>query len=297
MHQGEHVFKSLQESAHGRKASIAVAITAVGVAFAGVAAATIPNANGVYTGCVNNSTGALRVIDPAAGGKCATTGKQAETQISWNQTGVPGTTGPVGPKGDPGPMGLKGDPGPMGLKGDPGLTGPKGDTGTALSDLSAMNGVPCTVASVAGVVHASVAADGAISMRCVDPATVAVYTASFDPAQVGYSPATGSPTWTGTVRLSINASQAFDVPVTVTGIDQTTVTSPLTTVIKAGQTFIDLSVTAVPTFVLPVPYSAGQPATSTALGLRASFANGATANMSITIVCSTTNPACPQPTA
>ncbi len=51
----------------------------------GVAIATIPDAGtGVFHGCVNASTGALRVVDPSKGQAC--TG--SETKVSWNQQGI-----------------------------------------------------------------------------------------------------------------------------------------------------------------------------------------------------------------
>lgn len=51
----------------------------------GVALANIPDAGtGVFHGCVNASTGALRVIDPSKGQTC----NGAETAVSWNQQGI-----------------------------------------------------------------------------------------------------------------------------------------------------------------------------------------------------------------
>lgn len=51
----------------------------------GVAIANIPDVGTkVFHGCVNASTGALRVVDPSKGQSC--TG--AETAVSWNQQGI-----------------------------------------------------------------------------------------------------------------------------------------------------------------------------------------------------------------
>ncbi|WP_329580401.1 hypothetical protein [Streptomyces sp. NBC_01361] len=88
----------------------------IGPKIGGVAHADIPGAGGVYTGCYNRSTGALRVIDFEAGQRC----RSGELTVRWNQTGP---TGPTGPKGDIGPQGPQGIQGP---KGDTGATGPSG---------------------------------------------------------------------------------------------------------------------------------------------------------------------------
>jgi hypothetical protein len=106
---------------------LAAGVAVAALAAAGIAYATIPDANGVYTACKLNATGTIRLIDPSLGdgsllGHCSS----LETQISWNQKGQAGAPGPLGPqgaKGDPGPQGPKGD------QGDPGVQGPKGDQG------------------------------------------------------------------------------------------------------------------------------------------------------------------------
>ena len=69
----------------------------------GVAYATIPDSGNVYTACMLNKVGTIRLIDPALGnsslmGHCVA----AETQISWHQQGqkgdpgIPGTNGTNG---------------------------------------------------------------------------------------------------------------------------------------------------------------------------------------------------------
>lgn len=102
------------------------------------AVAAIPSSTtGVVTGCVNKDTAVLRVIDYQAGKRCT----RKEKQLSWNQKGVRGLTGPagaqgatglVGPKGETGATGAtgtRGEIGAQGPKGDAGPQGPKGDTG------------------------------------------------------------------------------------------------------------------------------------------------------------------------
>ncbi len=68
------------------KGSIAIAAgAAVVLAVAGVAVASIPNADNVISGCYSNGSGTLRVIDTSSS-QCTS----KETAISWNQQGVPG---------------------------------------------------------------------------------------------------------------------------------------------------------------------------------------------------------------
>src|SRR5438128_2688192 len=65
---------------------------------AGIARATIPDAQGVIHGCVRN--GDLRVIDTASAA-C----KDNETALVWNQQGPKGDTGDTGAQGVAGPPG------------------------------------------------------------------------------------------------------------------------------------------------------------------------------------------------
>jgi len=58
-----------------------------------------------FYGCVNNSTGAIRIVSSG------TTCKSSEHKIHWNQVG------PQGPKGAQGPPGVQGPPGPQGPPG------------------------------------------------------------------------------------------------------------------------------------------------------------------------------------
>src|SRR5262249_26642071 len=76
--------------------------------------ASIPDAAGVYTGCILPS-GQLRIIDTETS-SC----DDNQKQITWNHTG------PVGPQGPQGPMGLQG---PKGIPGPAGVQGPQGPQG------------------------------------------------------------------------------------------------------------------------------------------------------------------------
>jgi hypothetical protein len=53
----------------------------------------IPDANGVFHGCVSNQTGVLRVVSKASSCHKRTHHNPGETAISWNQQGVPGQDG------------------------------------------------------------------------------------------------------------------------------------------------------------------------------------------------------------
>src|ERR671934_1247794 len=86
----------------------------------GVAYATIPDSNGVISGCYSKTSGSLRVIDSSTQ-SCAST----ENPISWNHTGP---TGPAGPARPQGAKGHTGAPGPRGAEGG---TGPAGAPGAA----------------------------------------------------------------------------------------------------------------------------------------------------------------------
>lgn len=106
----------------------------------GSAAAGIPGPDGVITGCYDQASGQLRVIDVTAQAQCLAT----EQQLTWQQTGPvgpagaqgeQGATGPTGPAGATGPQGEKGEPGapgapgPVGTPGAPGPIGPQGEQG------------------------------------------------------------------------------------------------------------------------------------------------------------------------
>jgi Collagen triple helix repeat (20 copies) len=96
----------------------------------GIAYATIPDSNGVYTACRLNNVGTIRLIDPSLPSTnplshCTS----LETQIQWNQQGQPGPQGLQGAKGDTGPQGAQGPQGPTGGTGPQGAQGPQGPQG------------------------------------------------------------------------------------------------------------------------------------------------------------------------
>jgi hypothetical protein len=74
----------------------------------GLAWASIPSPGGSITGCINPTTGALRVIDAQAGQQCSS----FERTVTWNQAGQAGPVGPTGPAGPAGPAGPTGPQGP-----------------------------------------------------------------------------------------------------------------------------------------------------------------------------------------
>jgi hypothetical protein len=97
----------------GRRLGLIGLVIGIGVAVAGIAYASIPDANGVIHGCYLNARGTLRVIDTAT--QNCTSG---ETPLSWKQTGSQGQQGPTGPGGP------QGATGPTGPQGDSGANGP-----------------------------------------------------------------------------------------------------------------------------------------------------------------------------
>lgn len=112
----------------GRRVSVLVV---AGLAVAGAAAyATIPSSGNVYTACMFNHIGTIRLIDPTLPSSSFMSHCTAlETQVSWNQAGQPGPVGPQGPKGDTGAAGPAGQQGPAGNDGAPGAAGPAGPPG------------------------------------------------------------------------------------------------------------------------------------------------------------------------
>ena len=80
-----------------------VASTVTALAVGGIAFAAIPSSTGVITGCYDNKTGALRIIDTAKT-RC---GSGSHT-LKWNQQGAPGVTGAQGPPGQAGAQGPAG---------------------------------------------------------------------------------------------------------------------------------------------------------------------------------------------
>ncbi len=83
------------------------------LAGAGVAYATIPGGNGVFTACMLKNVGTVRLIDPSlpASNPMSHCSASLETQVSWNQQGTPGAAGPQGPAGPAGTNGTNGQDG------------------------------------------------------------------------------------------------------------------------------------------------------------------------------------------
>jgi hypothetical protein len=92
-------------SARLRERAIATGAIAVAlIALAGIASATIPDADGVIHACYKKSSpnqGTLSVIDTGKGQSCS----GGETPLTWSQTGPEGPQGPQGPQGIQGPQG------------------------------------------------------------------------------------------------------------------------------------------------------------------------------------------------
>ena len=93
----------------------------------GTAAMAAPVSTNV-SACVNNSTGAVRIV--ASTSLCVA----GETGMSWALVGPTVSTGPAGATGPQGPAGATGPSGPAGLagaRGAIGSTGPQGSVGNA----------------------------------------------------------------------------------------------------------------------------------------------------------------------
>jgi Collagen triple helix repeat (20 copies) len=73
--------------------------------------------------CVNNNSGAVRIV--AQGAACRT----PESLVTWNVVGPQGPPGPAGPAGALGPLGPQGPAGPAGAGGSAGQQGPAGPQG------------------------------------------------------------------------------------------------------------------------------------------------------------------------
>jgi hypothetical protein len=92
----------------GRRGLRLLGVTALLLALAGgIAYATIPSSNKVFTACMLNNVGTIRLIDPSLPssnlmGHCTS----VETQISFNQQGQQGPQGPAGAPGAPGQNGV-----------------------------------------------------------------------------------------------------------------------------------------------------------------------------------------------
>jgi len=69
----------------------------IAVTLGAVASATIPGDGNVYTACMLKKVGTIRLIDPSlASSNLMSHCTSLETQVSWNQKGLPGPAGPPG---------------------------------------------------------------------------------------------------------------------------------------------------------------------------------------------------------
>jgi hypothetical protein len=96
-----------------RPARLLACVVAVFAVAGGVAYATIPDGNHVYTACMLRNVGTIRLIDPSLpASNLLSHCTSLETQLTWNEQGQQGPAGQPGAKGDTGPAGPQGPPGP-----------------------------------------------------------------------------------------------------------------------------------------------------------------------------------------
>jgi len=154
---------------NGRRGAITGAVTVAALALAGgIAYATIPDNNKVFTACMLNNIGTIRLIDkslPSTNLMSHCTDKESE--VSWNQKGQNGAPGLPGATGPAGPAGPAGRAGPAGGDGE--------DSGPAFST--------ATVQPVALPSNGSVP----VLQLAVDPGAY-VFTASVSVLASGASP-------------------------------------------------------------------------------------------------------------
>ncbi len=86
--------------ARGTYMTVAGVLVAGTVLSSALAWAAVPGSDGVITGCRDNRTGTLRVIDAENGEQC----RPKESLLTWNQNGP---QGPAGPTGEPGLSGYE----------------------------------------------------------------------------------------------------------------------------------------------------------------------------------------------
>jgi hypothetical protein len=130
--------------------TLAVFIALGGGAYAALGG--IPDGSGVFHGCVDTKTGALRVVASTKSCRRARTvthnGKKVqlrgELAISWNQKGTDGMTGAAGAPGSPGPAGIQGATGAQGPPGPFPDTLPSGKSLTGTYRASRDKGVNVT---------------------------------------------------------------------------------------------------------------------------------------------------------
>jgi hypothetical protein len=105
-----------QSSRYGLLCQMYFAVLFVGCVLLFAAQTKLSPATTTYYGCVNNTTGAIRIVSKTT--VCKTT----EHKISWNQVGPQGPQGPQGKQGAQGPQGPEGPQGTQGAQGPPGIS-------------------------------------------------------------------------------------------------------------------------------------------------------------------------------
>ena len=103
-----------------------LAVASVALVTPNTVQAAIPDANKVYTACLNKAWGTIRLIDFEAGNRCLA---RIEKELTWSEVGPPGPQGEMGQKGEIGPPGPQGEMGKKGEIGPPGPPGPQGEMG------------------------------------------------------------------------------------------------------------------------------------------------------------------------
>jgi hypothetical protein len=196
-----------------RFALTAAGVLTVAALVGGVAYATIPNSEKVFTACMLKNVGTIRLIDPSLPPSspmqhCTS----LEAQVSWNQQGQPGSAGPPGPQGPTGPKGDKGEP------------------GRGINSLEDLAGAPCRTPDFQGVVEISStplsARSASISLRCTIP-NVAILTVHLtDPhdPNAGGGRVTGGPVDCELVAGTGNQTCVYIVPL---GLQLTLTATPL----------------------------------------------------------------------
>ena len=109
----------------GALVAVSVVVGAV-ITVAVPSLASVPDSAGVIHGCMNKSTGVVRIIDTAKTGSlgaCIASGTLAELPVNWSQTGPAGAPGSPGTPGTPGQNGGTGPQGPQGPEGPQGPAG------------------------------------------------------------------------------------------------------------------------------------------------------------------------------
>ena len=171
---------------------LVVLVTAAGasvVASAAYAADPVGDDKGVIHGCVNDRTGALRVIDLSDDEECRTQGRRKETAISWDEA-----------KSDT-----------ASASSDP-ASAAQGSTSSGLQNLDQLSGLACDVNSTQkGVVEITYSSSGQISMTCQKAAT-----SSAQPGVAQVVPGASS-TEPGTTPAQNGATSSQDVAPIQTG--------------------------------------------------------------------------------